>query len=243
MTSDIQDTPFVKQLAANDRPTREKALESLRIYLTSGRTFTSTDLRKIWKGLFFCIHHTDRPLPQQRLSTSLAALLLQLPTPLFLPFLHAFWGTIIAYWSQIPSLRLDKYLYLIRQYISHSFLYLQQHGWEGGEGGLVEGYLNLVEEMPLSARDGKVADGVRYHVFDVWVDGLVGAEGWEGQRGVVMRPVVKLGREGRTKIVRERARAVLEDVRLKESEEDGSGGEAEERGEGDEDGEFEGFGE
>ena len=108
---------------------------------------------------------------------------------------------------------------------------------------MVEGYLNLVEEMPLSARDGKVADGVRYHVFDVWVDGLLGAEGWEGQRGVVMRPVVKLGREGRTKIVRERARAVLEDVRLKESEKDGSGGEAEERGEGDEDGEFEGFGE
>ncbi|KAL2043413.1 hypothetical protein N7G274_003719 [Stereocaulon virgatum] len=59
MASNGQNTPFVKQLAANDRPTREKALESLRTYLTSGRTFTSTDLLKIWKGLFFCESSTS----------------------------------------------------------------------------------------------------------------------------------------------------------------------------------------
>ena len=30
---------------------------------------------------------------------------------------------------------------------------------------------------PLSVRDGRVSDGVRYHVLDVWVDGLVGRRG------------------------------------------------------------------
>ena len=38
-----------------DRPTREEALSSLQAYLCCGRTFTSLDLLKIWKGLFFCM--------------------------------------------------------------------------------------------------------------------------------------------------------------------------------------------
>lgn len=90
---------------------------------------------------------------------------------------------------------------------------------------------------PLSVRDGRVSDGVRYHVLDVWVDGLVGAEGWEeGRRGVVMRPVEGLRVDGRTKTVRERAREVLEDERLKEEE-----AEAEEKEAGAEDGEWGGL--
>lgn len=64
----------------------------------------------------------------------------------------------------------------------------------------------------LNAGDGKVPDGVRYHVLDVWVDGLVETEGWEGVG--VLRPVEILRTKGRTKIVRERARQVLGDERL-----------------------------
>lgn len=110
------------------------------------------------------------------------------------------------------------------------------------------GYLGLLEGVyegrsedgigPLSAGDGKVPDGVRYHVLDVWVDGLVETEGWEGVE--IMQPVQRLRTEGRTKVVRERARAVLEDERLHGGEErtadsrDVSGSDEEE-------GEFEGF--
>lgn len=90
---------------------------------------------------------------------------------------------------------------------------------------------------PLSAGDGKVPDGVRYHVLDVWVDGLVETDGWEAVG--IMRPVERLRTEGRTKVVRERARTVLEDERLQGLEErttddrDDPGS--------DEEGEFEGF--
>lgn len=149
----------------------------------------------------------------------------------------------IQYWSQIPSLRLDKYLYLLRQYVAHSFKYLQQHAWNGD---LVAGYLNLLEGIyrgksedrigALSVGDGKVPDGVRYHVLDVWVDGLVETEGWAGVD--VMRPVERLRTEGRTKVVRKRAGEVLGDERLKGEQhmEDGN----KEGGEGEED-EFAGF--
>ncbi len=90
---------------------------------------------------------------------------------------------------------------------------------------------------PLSVRDGRVSDGIRYHVLDVWVDGLIGAEGWEkeGRRGAVMKLVEDLRVTGRTKTVRERAREVLEDERLKQAE-------VREREEvGDEDGEWGGL--
>lgn len=104
-------------------------------------------------------------------------------------------------------------------------------------------YLDLVEGKsgpgPLSAGDGKVPDGVRYHVLDVWVDGLVECEGWD--ETVVMRPVERLWRQGRTKIVRGRARDVLDDERLKA---EGNGAvENEERNDYDvgEDGDWEGF--
>jgi ribosomal RNA-processing protein 1 len=105
---------------------------------------------------------------------------------------------------------------------------------------LVEGYLDLLEGEggPLCAGDGRVADGVRYHVLDVWVDGLVGVEGWEERVGGLMRPVVNLKVNGKTKVVRGRAKGVVEDERLRGVEDDGGG----EHGDGEGEGDFEGFG-
>ena len=185
------------------------------------------------------IFHTDRPLPQQRLSRSLSHLLLSLPTSLFIPFLHAFWTTIITYWPSLPALRLDKYLYLIRLYISHSFLYLAQHSWNDD---LVAEYLDLMEDMPLSAGNGQVGDGIRYHVLDVWVDGLVEVDGWwevSLEKGV-MRPVERLAKEGNTRVVRRRAESVMEDKRLKGDVAEGEGAGDDSMEEEDDD--FEGFG-
>ena len=82
-------------------------------------------------------------------------------------------------------------------------------------------------------------DGIRYHVCDVWVDGLVEVEGAQGS--VIMKPIERLSREGRTKVVRERAKDVLGDARLGaiNKDGDGSGESGFESGEG----EFEGFAE
>ncbi len=71
---------------------------------------------------------------------------------------------------------------------------------------------------PLSPRNMKVPDGVRYHVLDVWVDELVGVVGEDECveneiGGMLMEPVARLQREGKGKIVKQRAREVLEDER------------------------------
>ncbi len=48
------DTVNANRNSLLDRPTREKALESLRIYLSSNRQLNDIELLKLWKGLFFC---------------------------------------------------------------------------------------------------------------------------------------------------------------------------------------------
>ncbi|MCJ1400718.1 hypothetical protein MMC11_003926 [Xylographa trunciseda] len=216
MATDVQQTPFVKQLASSDRPTREKALDSLRTYLTSSRPFTDLELLKLWKGLFFCMWHSDRPIPQQRLALALSHLLLPLPTTLFMPFLTAFWTTISREWTSIDALRMDKFMRLVRGYVNAAFTYLSNHEWDSD---LLDAYLFLVEAIPLSPGNLKVGDGLRYHVLDVWVEELSRVDGKrEGQCPVedVMRPVRRLEKDGRTKKVRERAGECLADDRLKD---------------------------
>lgn len=89
--------------------------------------------------------------------------------------------------------------------------------------------------------DVKVGDGLRYHVLDVWVDGLLAADGWEsGMDGGVMRPVEALASGGGTKTLRSRAKGALEDSRLKAECSDGDGENNRKEG-GFEDDEFEGF--
>ncbi|KAL9122088.1 MAG: hypothetical protein Q9187_001359 [Circinaria calcarea] len=109
---------------------------------------------------------------------------------------------------------MDKFLRLVRCYINASLVYLSRQGWETT---LVQEYLRLVEEIPLSPANMKVPDGLRYHVLDVWMDELDRVD--EGREGVcpveeILGPVRRLETEGKTKAVRKRAKETLADERL-----------------------------
>lgn len=191
------------------------------------------------------MHHTDRPAPQAALARSLSSLLLALPPPLFLPYLAAFWSTMISYYADIPSLRLDKYLYLIRLYVASSFLYLSRHQWSKD---LLDGWRDLMEgrgdewagqgASVFDVEDGKVPDGLRYHVLDVWVDAVLECDDSESEDKGLLEPVQAVAKGGKTKVLRGRAKAVLDDERLLPSQ---ASDETEAAGEGEED--FEGFAE
>ena len=185
--------------------------------------------------------HSDRPIPQQRLALSLSQLLLPLPESLFLPFLNAFWTTIAREWTSIDALRLDKFLRLIRFYVNAALSYLAQRSWNAQ---LLKAYLELVERIPLSAVNGAVSDGLRYHVLDVWVDELDAIDATrEAPAEVIMSPVERLRKDGKVKKVRERAKECLEDARLTDwSGSHGKGTESDDGAGADEDEEWEGLG-
>lgn len=93
---------------------------------------------------------------------------------------------------------------------------------------MLQSYLSLIGDSrwgPLTVggvddvKDGrgmKVPDGLRYHVLDVWLDGLAGVAETMHEELVreVMKPVQKLAEDGKTKVLRTRAKGVLGDERL-----------------------------
>ncbi|KAJ5677167.1 uncharacterized protein N7477_002800 [Penicillium maclennaniae] len=120
--ADMQKTPFVRDLASSDRKVRDKAVESLTLFLRSRNDLTLVELLKLWKGLFFCFYHSDRPLTQQALARALSySLVPSLPQATVHRFLRAFWITIGRDFHSLDRLRLDKYLLLIRFYVGVAF--------------------------------------------------------------------------------------------------------------------------
>jgi len=75
--------------------------------------------------------------------------------------------------------------------------------------------LEGLEKCPLSARDGKVPDGLRYHVIDIYVDELDKAD---VKRDVsfdeALAPLRKLGEGTLSKVVRKRAKEALGHERI-----------------------------
>ncbi|OAL50794.1 nucleolar protein NOP52 variant [Pyrenochaeta sp. DS3sAY3a] len=218
MAADAQNNPFIRHLASSDKKVRDEAFTSLKTYLGAQSEIAELDLLKLWKGLFYCLWMQDKPALQQRLSRDLASLINTLRAPVVIPFLRAFWLTISREWGHIEALRLDKYLYLIRQYVNASFQYLSRSNWKKS---LLEQWNTIVEEIPLECKDMKIPNGLRYHVLDVWVDELEKVEeGWDKEDKretleTLVVPIETLAKEGKLKVLRDAAKECLADERLR----------------------------
>lgn len=149
---------------------RDRALDSLTMFLQArGRDLGLLDMLKVWKGLFYCFYHSDRPRTQQALARSLAQLVARVPRDSVQTFLRAFWITMGREWHGIDRLRLDKYLFLIRCYVGAGFsLFVRQQQEENqeqkqkqeqgeGEGESQDGrwveleqYISMLEQGALS---------------------------------------------------------------------------------------------
>ncbi|KAH0336907.1 hypothetical protein KCU81_g8341, partial [Aureobasidium melanogenum] len=239
--------PFIKQLVHNDRQVRDKAVASLRTFLSRNTPFSSLDFLKLWKGLFYCMWSCDKPAPQRRLALDLSALVSLLSTRQnFLGFMRAFWQTISREYTGIDSLRMDKFLFMIRSYVNAGFAYCAKNNWKDTETR--KEYLDLLREIPLNPRDPKVPNGLKYHVIDVYVDELEKVGDDKAPYEELMAPLVELGEKAVLKSVRKKVEEALDDERAKEwlgieEEDDEELSEAEEEldDEEDEDEEFGGF--
>lgn len=211
------DSLFIKSLTARDRHVRDKAVQNLRSYLSNRKTFSQLELLKLWKGLFYCMWLSDKPRTQQALARDLAGLVEVLPQETFVPYMEAFWETMRREWMGIDVLRTDKFLYLVRQYVRAGWSYFDRIGWRSDE--LLEAYLEMLGKGPLSPRDTKVPDGMRYHVIDIWVDEMDSVD--EKRQGKM--PAERLlgllrviEKESPSKKVRERTVEALDDERLRD---------------------------
>jgi ribosomal RNA-processing protein 1 len=186
------------------------------MYLSNRSSIPTLDLLKLWKGLFYCLWMQDKPALQQRLSRDLASIVNILHPDVVLPFLDSFWKTIAREWGHIEALRMDKYLYLIRQYLNTSFRWLSQGGWK--DRARIEEYMKVLEETPANTKNPKIPNGLRYHLLDIYVEELekVGGEEWDLEvLEMLLGPLRKLQKESVLKSIRNAAKEALDDDRLK----------------------------
>ncbi|KAF9439016.1 hypothetical protein BGZ76_001468 [Entomortierella beljakovae] len=162
-------SPFGKKLAANDKKTRDKAVKALGKWISKKDDFTHLELMKLWKGLFYCVWMSDKPIIQQQLSETLSSLILKVPQEGVMPFIAAFWETMCAEWNGIDRLRLDKFYFLLRRFLSYSFRMLKENEWDLE---VIEKYNTVMINGPLNATNAKVPDGIRFHLIEIYLEEL-----------------------------------------------------------------------
>lgn len=161
--------PFIKKLAANDRPTRDETLNSLKRFLGTPKTFGELELLKLWKGLFFSMWFSDRPRTQQRLADDMASLLLVVHETNYFTFLASFWKIMSAEWMALDKHRIDKFYLLLRRYVGYAFQRLAKENWDDT---WIERHNEVMNKIPLNPSNPKIPDSIRYHVLEIYLDEL-----------------------------------------------------------------------
>ncbi|KAG0466995.1 hypothetical protein HPP92_018575 [Vanilla planifolia] len=174
---EISGAAIAKRLASCNQSSRHRAVRLLCSWLpnlpgdsTSAEGVTDAELLKIWKGLFFCVWHSDKLPAQVELIGRLATLLSSLSPPLASRYLDAFLVTIRREWNGIDYLRLNKFYLLIRRFLRHFFLLLKENLWNLH---LTQRLVNILLEGSLLSADKFIASGVNYHIAEIFLDEIV----------------------------------------------------------------------
>lgn len=203
-------------------------MEALGKFLQTSKEIPEMELLKLWRGLFYSMWFSDRPRTQQKLADELANLLSKLKLVNLFPFLDAFWVIMAREWENLDVHRLDKFLMLLRRYVAATFRRLKVEEWDND---LIAEYIKVAQHIPLNILDGKVSNGIRLHMFDIYLDELErivkeDAEiedpdniDWpELMKDVpvlsLLTPIEELSKQSLTKFIRIRAAQVLSDERL-----------------------------
>lgn len=92
--------------------------------------FTDKDCLRIWKGLFYSMWMSDKPLPQENLATKIAGLVNSFDKiEVSFQFFAGFLKTMANEWNGIDQWRIDKFMMLVRRVTREVIRIVQQSGW------------------------------------------------------------------------------------------------------------------
>lgn len=160
---------FARRLASPKKKTREKAISLLVLWLTSQKQLEEEELKKVWKGLFYCVWHSDKAPVQADLIERLASILEKLDIELALKFFKVFLMTMRREWAGIDRLRLDKFYLLLRKCLGHMLLALQTSGWHADP---TNEFMDMFLENVFLAKDPYAALGINLHYADIFLQEL-----------------------------------------------------------------------
>lgn len=157
---------FARKLSSPNIVKREKAMSLLCLWLSSQKVLKEDELRKIWKGLFFCVWYADKSQTEADMVDRLASLMEKLSVDLSVQFFKAFLSTMRREWAHIDKLRIERFYLLLRKYIHHMFVVLEINGWEAN---LTRKFLNVFVEAAFLSKDQYAADSMNFHIVDVFL--------------------------------------------------------------------------
>lgn len=168
--------PLGKALASTEKKVRDGAVRSLASFLAQNGVHSLSDLelRKLWKGIFYCFWMSDKPLVQQKLAQQLADLVLVEPQDKSsraqsgIKFLEAFWDTLISEWAGLDKHRVDKFYLLVRRFVQVGFRLLAEEKWQAQA---VSQFVSIFRKPggALNTNDPNVPDSLTYHLADVYL--------------------------------------------------------------------------
>ncbi|KAF3676807.1 putative glucose-6-phosphate 1-epimerase-like [Capsicum annuum] len=173
ITQSCKGTSLIKHLASSKASIRSKAFKHIQEWLLTQKEIADDDMKKLWKGIFYCLWHSDKQQAQSLLITRICAIVNFLDLGVVFQYLTGFLITLRREWNGIDHLRLDKFYFLIRMFLRTVFLLLRKrYGWDLDVVGKVSGVLE--DKGLFSGKDGLLGHGVSYHISSVFVDELKG---------------------------------------------------------------------
>ena len=164
-----QQPKFGQRLVSNEKEIRDKAVKAVSGYLKGAHSISTLELAKIWKQLYYCFWHSDKPKVQRDLADQLAGLVYVVPPAQTMPFVRTFWEMMAREWHGIDRIRLDKYYVLMRSFLAACFGWLRQAGWKTDSASELAA---AVGEATLNPR---APVGLRYFMLDTLEPSLVRA--------------------------------------------------------------------
>ncbi|CAL5014400.1 unnamed protein product [Urochloa decumbens] len=168
---------IARRLASCNGGTRERTVRYLLsdFLPSSAARLSATDLLKLWKGLFFCFWHADKPLYQSSVATRLASAVSAAPSPAGgAAFLAAYLATLRREWAHIDVHRLDKFYLLNRRFLHHAFLLLNSNSFAPEVTSQI---VSILSDKALLPEADNVAAGTSrglgYHVAEAFLDELL----------------------------------------------------------------------
>ncbi|KAE8674576.1 hypothetical protein F3Y22_tig00111745pilonHSYRG00142 [Hibiscus syriacus] len=159
---------LIKQLAACDKSSRDRAVRSLlKSWLPSQSEVSDEEMKKLWKGLFYCVWHADKMLAQSDLIEKLSSVLPELESGLSLQYFSVFLLTMRREWTGIDKLRLDKFYLLIRRFLNRFFVLLKKSSWDLE---FTRNSIRILVDGTFLADDKFQGNGVNYHIASVFLE-------------------------------------------------------------------------
>ncbi|XP_050358477.1 ribosomal RNA processing protein 1 homolog [Nymphalis io] len=174
-----QEFKFARLLSENEKKTRDRVLKTFKKWLLNcfekGYEFKEEDFIRVWKGLFYAVWMSDKPLVQEDLCESISEILDLFPPEHISSAMlmsKAGFKVLATEWYGIDQHRMDKFLMLVRRYLRGSLRCLLRCNWSLESCTLFADMLSsgdglLALTTPLYARN---ALSLVLHIMDCYLE-------------------------------------------------------------------------